>query len=440
MEQHNRPSRREFFRKSVAGSVAGIAAAGPAVSSTVLQANDTVRLGLIGCGPQGTNDLLQCLKAPKTAAVALCDVDPARLRGALKKSGGKADTYSDYRRIIERDDIDAVIVGTPDHWHAIPALQAMRAGKDVYLEKPIAHTIEEGQLLVTAARQHKRIVQVGLQQRSGAIFQEAVKIVRSGKIGKVTVARCLNAWNVIAGARSGRSLPIGNPPDSEAPEGVDYDMWLGPAPRRPFNPNRFHWNYIYYWDYSGGMLLTWGVHLVDIVLLAMDVKGPEAATVSGGKYVVEDSRDTPDTAEVLFDFPRFTLTYSCRHANQFPMGSPQAGHAIQFLGTDATLLLDRGGYRIIPEGEKAEPVKSPEGLSGGNGPHQREFIECVRSRKTPSCDILEGHRSTLTMQLANISYRTGRKIHWDPEKEQIVNDPGAAGFLTKQYRSPWSLV
>lgn len=423
----------------MAGSAAGMASAGPAISSSVVAANDTVRLGLIGCGPQGKNDALHCLKAPKTAVVALCDVDPARLRGAFEKTGGKADTYSEFERIIERKDIDAVIVATPDHWHAIPALQAMRAGKDVYLEKPVAHTVQEGQLLVETARQYKRIVQVGLQQRSGTVFQEAVKLVRSGKIGKVSVAHCFNAWNVTPGG-NGRALPIGNPPDSEPPEGVDYDRWLGPAPKRPFNPNRFHWNYIYFWDYCGGMLLTWGVHLVDIVLWTMGVKGPQAVTVSGGKYVLQDARETPDTAEAIFDLPHFTLTYSCRHANRFPMGSRLLDHGIQFLGNQATLLLDRGGYQIIPDGEKPEPVVSPQGLTNGNGPHQMEFIECIRSRKPPVCDIFEGHRSTTTMQLANISYRTGRKIHWDVDKEQIINDPGASVLLSKQYRSPWSLV
>ena len=309
----------------------------------------------------------------------------------------------------------------------------MRCGKDVYLEKPVTHTIEEGQLLVATARQFQRVVQVGLQQRSGTLFQQAVKLVRSGKIGKVTVANCFNAWNVMTRDGTGRSLPMADPPDSEPPEGVDYDMWLGPAPKRPFNPNRFHWNYIYYWDYCGGMLLTWGVHLVDIVLLAMDVKGPQAVTVSGGNYVVEDKRETPDTAEAIFDFPRFTLTYSCRHANRFPMGSRRLDHGIQFLGSQATLLLDRGGYQIVPEGEKPEPVVSAEGLDSGGGAHQQEFVECV-------CDMLEGHRSTATMQLANISYHTGRKIHWNVEKEQIINDPGAARFVAKQYRAPWSLV
>jgi predicted dehydrogenase len=439
MSEHAQATRREFFGWSAAAAGAGTVAAVPAVSSTILNANDTIRLGLIGCGPQGKNDLFQCLKAPKTAVVALCDVDPARLRGTLEKSGGKVDTYADFRRVLDRKDIDAVIVATPDHWHAIPALQAIRSGKDVYLEKPVGHTVREGQLLVETARRHQRIVQVGLQQRSGGVFQEAARLVRSGKIGQVSEAHCFNTWNMTPGG-TGRALPIGNPPDSDPPEGVDYEMWLGPAPKRPFNPNRFHWNYIYFWDYSGGMTIAWGVHLVDIVLWIMQVKGPRAVAVSGGKYVLRDARETPDTLQAVFDFPGFTLTYSCRHANRFPMGSRWLDHGIQFLGTRATLLVDRTGYQIIPEGEKPEPVSSPEGLSGGNGPHQQDFLDCVRSRKTPACEILEGHRSTVAMQLANIAFRTNRKVHWDPDNEKIAGDPGAAALLSKQYRPPWSLV
>ena len=410
----------------------------PAVSSNPLGANDTVRLGLIGCA-RGKHNLRCCLEAPNTEVVALCDVDSARLAGTLKEIGGKPDTYGDFRRIIDRQDIDAVIIATPDHWHAIPALQAIRAGKDVYLEKPIGHTIYEGQILVETARAHKRVVEVGLQQRSGTIFQEAVKLVNSGEIGKVSVVRCFNAWNQWVGG-SGRSRGIGKPPDCDPPEGVDYDMWLGPAPKRPFNPNRFHWNYIYYWDYSGGMLMAWGVHLVDIALWAMKVKGPEAVTTSGGTYILTDSRETPDTAEAIFEFPDFTMIYSCRHATAFPMGSRRLDHGIQFFGSQATLLVDRSGYQIIPEGEKnPEPVLSPPELNSGEGVHQRRFIECVRSREAPVCDILEGHRSTTALQLANISYHTGRKIFWNAEKEQIINDADAARRIGKEYRAPWSL-
>src|SRR5262249_31105835 len=200
------------------------------------------------------------------------------------------------RRIIDRKDIDAVIIATPDHWHVIPALQAMQSGKDVYLEKPIGHTIHEGQLMVETARERQRIVQVGLQQRSGTIFTAAMKVVRSGQIGKVSLVHCWNAWNDKVNYTGGyRQLK--NAKDANPPDGVDYDMWLGPAPKRPFNPDRYNGTYLYYWDYSGGMAITWGIHLVDTVMQIMNVEGPSSVAASGGKYIFNDSRDTPDTLE-----------------------------------------------------------------------------------------------------------------------------------------------
>ncbi len=432
-------TRRQFFMSSAAGLSAGVAAVESRAWSSPRGANDTVRLGLIGCGPQGTGDLARCLKDPKAQAVALCDVDESRLGQAMKRIGGKLDTYKDFRRVLDRNDIDAVIVATPDHWHAIPALQALSSGKDIYLEKPVGHTIREGQLMVEAVRRHQRHVEVGLQQRSGTIFREAVELVQSGKIGKVSRVHCFNAWSLASGSGRGRSETLENLPDGPPPSGVDYDMWLGPAPKRPFNLNRFHWNYIYFWDYSGGMLLAWGVHLIDIVLWAMKAKAPRAVVTAGGKFAIQDPRETPDTAEMLFEFPDFVLTYSCRHATSFPAGSPRADHGIQFLGDQATLLVNRFGYQIVPEAEQGEPVVSSKDLDNGAGRHQLGFIESVRSRQAPVCSIEDGHRSSTACQLANISYRTGRKILWNPEKEQIINDQEASRFLSKKYREPWSL-
>jgi predicted dehydrogenase len=432
-------TRRQFFMSSAAAVSAGVASAKLRPGSAPRGANDTVRLGLIGCGPQGTGDLVRCLKDPKTQAVALCDVDESRLGQALKRIGGTPDTYKDFRRVLDRKDIDAVIVATPDHWHAIPALQALRSEKDVYLEKPVGHTVREGQLLVEAVRRHQRIVEVGLQQRSGTIFREAVEWVQSGEIGKVSRVHCFNAWSPASTAGGGRSETLENLPDGPPPSGVDYDMWLGPAPKRPFNPNRFHWNYIYFWDYSGGMLLAWGVHLIDIVLWAMKVKAPRAVITAGGKFVIQDPRETPDTAETLFEFPDFLLSYSCCHATSFTAGSPRADHGIQFRGDRATLLVNRFGYQIVPEGGRTEAIVGSKDLDNGAGRHQLGFIESVRSRKAPVCSIEDGHRSTTACQLANISYRTGRKILWNAEKEQIINDREASRFLSKKYRSPWSL-
>lgn len=438
MKQRALSSRRQFLRAS--------ATAGVLVAPTLLSGkdpNDTVRLGLIGCGPRGSYDATQCLTATKTSLVAVCDVDPARIDRTLKRVGGRPEAYSDFRRILDRKDVDAVIVATPDHWHCIPTLQAIHAGKDVYLEKPVGHTIEEGQVLVEAIRQQDRVVQVGLQQRSGTLFQEACQLVQSGKIGKVTQAHCINVWNANSDPKGSRGLSIGTPPDGEPPQGVDYDLWLGPAPKRPFNPNRFHWNYIYFWDYSGGMIIGWGVHLIDIVLWALRAKGPRAVSIAGGKFLFDDMRETPDTAEAVWDFPNFILSYSCRHGNAFPSGGRRVDHGIQFLGSEATLLVDRKGYQIIPEKEKPEPVVSAEEVdplaAQGEGTHHRAFIDCIRTRKQPPCDIVEGHRSTTTLHLANIAYRTGTRITWDPETERIVDNPKAAQLVSKQYRRPWSL-
>jgi predicted dehydrogenase len=433
-------TRRHFLLSSTSAAIASSArAASPPARTSAIGANDTVRLGLIGCGPRGTGDLFRCLKEPNTQAVALCDVDDGRIAQAVERIGVKPDIYHDFRRVIDRADIDAVIVGTPDHWHAIPALAALRAGKDVYLEKPVGHTIHEGQVLVEESRKHKRIVEVGLQQRSGTIFQEAIRLVQSGQIGKVSRVHCFNAWNAVAAPGTGRSQILENLPDGPAPPGVDFDLWLGPAPKRPFNPNRFHWNYIYFWDYSGGMIIAWGVHLIDIVLLAMKSAGPTAVTTSGGKFVLNDARETPDTAEVMFEFPEYTLTYSCRHATSFCQGGSRADHGIQFWGDQATLLVNRFGYQIIPEREGAEPSAGAKDLDNGEERHQRGFVSAVRSRKAPVCSIEEGHRSTTACQLANISYRTGRKIRWDPAREVIVGDSEASRYLTKEYRAPWVL-
>ncbi len=422
--------RREFVKTSVA------AALWPQAS--VLGANDTIRLALIGCSGQGVGDLRDCLKAPNTKAVALCDVDQTQLAKAAQRIGGNVETTADFRRILDRKDIDAVIIATPDHWHAIPAIQALQSGKDLYLEKPIGHTIREGQLLVKAAADSPRVVSVGLQQRTGTLFLKAREIIQSGQLGKVSHVHCWNAWNDQANFegsyRQLKKIANGLPP-----AGVDYDFWLGPAPRREFNANRYNGTYLYYWDYSGGMTITWGVHLIDSAMHLMKAEAPLNVTATGGKYVMADDRDTPDTAEQIFEFPDFILTYSCRHANAFTSGSPASDHGLQFFGTQGTLLLNRDGYQIITEGKKPETIKSIAGLDAGWGTHQRNFIECLRSRRSPNSTMLEGHRATTACQLANIAYRTQRKIRWDATKEQIIGDAAASRMMTKQYRAPWTL-
>src|SRR5215467_7537486 len=420
-----------------------------ALAAAALGANDSIHVGLIGCGGRGRSLLELFQTDPSCRIAAICDVDRGRLEETHASLSPPPEAYSDFRRLLDRKDIDAVIVATPDHWHASPALDAMRVGKDVYLEKPIGHTVEEGAALVAEAERGSRLLEVGLQQRSGTLFADAARVIQNGTLGKISLVHCLNVWNqsesgsldytILRPAHS-RSHGLGHPPDTNPPPGVDYDFWLGPAPKRHFNPNRFHWNYLYFWDYSGGMVITWGVHMLDSVRHLLGLGWPKAVAASGGRYVLDDMRETPDTLVAAFDYPNLTVTCSVQHANAFPWGNPRLDHGIQILGTKGTMLLTRAGYQILPEGSQATVRQSEARLDAGDGPHQMRFLESIRSRKPPVCGIREAHISTASLQLANISYRTGRKIVWDEAQLRISGDPDAERYLKKEYRHPWSLT
>jgi predicted dehydrogenase len=342
-------SRRDFLRKagSAAAGVA-LAQAGGALRAATVSPNEKIIMGIIGVGGMGTADMNYFRANPDVEFAAVCDVDKDRLEQAVDKAGGKATPYHDFRKLLERKDIDAVIVATPDHWHALATITACQAGKDVYCEKPVATSIGEGRAMVNAARRYSRVVQIGTQQRSGAHFQRAVEIVRSGMLGNIMLCRAWNAENLLPEG-------IGNPPDCNPPPELDYDMWLGPAPKRPYNPNRSHYKFRYFWDYAGGKLTDWGTHLIDILHWGTGADGPLAVAASGGKYVVPDNRETPDTLEVVYDYPGFTLVYSFRGANEREMDGHSYG--MQFHGTKGTLFVDRGGFEVFPEEESGiQPV------------------------------------------------------------------------------------
>jgi predicted dehydrogenase len=345
--------------------------------------------------------------------------------------------------VLDRKDIDAVIIGTPDHWHALQTVLACEAGQDVYVEKPISVCIGEGRKMVDAARKHRRIVQVGTQQRSGRHFQQAAELVKSGRLGKVTQVR---TWNFGNEAPDG----IGNPPDSDPPPDLDWDLWLGPAPKRPFNPNRFgvspeRWStFRWFWDYAGGMMTDWGVHWLDIVQMAMGVDAPESVAAVGGKFALRDNRETPDTLLASFQYPGFICTYENRSANAGALNGK--GNGMLFHGTDATMFLDRQGFEIVPEKrktgdttvERTEAMKVESSNSHAQD-HLLDFIDCVKTRRTPIADIEIGHRSTTTALLGTIAYRTGRRIQWDAARERIIGDKDAERYLMREYRRPWKL-
>ena len=435
--RENKPSltRREFLKKS-----AGLAALGMSAASIFDEAraqqepiptrspNEKIVLGLIGCGGMGRGDMRDILATGMTEVAAVCDPDQSRLDDTMKELEGKATPYKDFRALLERKDIDAVIVGTPDHWHALPTIYACQAGKDVYVEKPLSHNLVEGRAMVTAARRYGRVVQMGTQQRSGTHFQKAVEIVRSGVLGPISLCR---AWNVSNEAPGG----IGNPPDSDPPPGLDYDLWLGPAPKRPYNPNRCHYLFRWFWDYAGGMITDWGTHLLDILLWGMNAEYPSAVSASGGKFVLQDNRDTPDTMEVTYEFPNFVIVYSSRKA--CGRGMDGAGYGMQFHGSNGTLFVDRGGFQVYPEGDRMQPIVC--GGSDQHYPHCVNFVECVKSRERPICDVEIGHRSTSLPHLGNVALHVGRKLHWDGQNERIIGDEAANRLLSRPYRAPWTL-
>jgi predicted dehydrogenase len=446
-------SRRKFIQQSVtAGAIAGAGLLGnpsalaqsAASVNKIAGANDRIRVGLIGCGGQGRNDLIKMLRIKNIECVALCDVDDNQVgvvRKAVDEQAGQKPAFAtrDFRKLLEQKDVDAVIIGTPDHWHALPTIMACEAGKDVYVEKPLSISIGEGRSMVNAARKYNRIVQMGTQQRSATHYAAAIDYVKSGKLGKIRVVKTW-AYQDWMG-----NIPVA--PDSEPPASVDYDMWLGPATKRPFNKNRFHFNFRWYWDYSGGLMTDWGAHMIDIANWGMGVKAPDSAMSVGGKFgFPDDAEETPDTQQVLWSFPNFSMVWE--HATAIGRGPEARDHGVAFHGNNGTLIVDRGGWEVHAETErngnrrayKMMPMpRQPAGNEDYHFLHVKNFVDCVKSRKLPISDVEVGHNSMIACHLGNIAYRLGRQVRWDAENEKVIGDAEAAKFITRDYRAPWKL-
>ena len=429
-------SRRSFIKNAATGAGAAAAVLVGTSKTTWAGANDRVRVAVIGINGRGRSHLGAYTEMDNVDVVTLCDVD-SRLFNARAKEfftrAGKPEPKmeQDIRKVLEDKDVDAISIATPNHWHSLATVWACQAGKDVYVEKPLGHNIAEGRAIVAAAEAGKRIVQIGLQQRSGPHFIEAVRRIRAGELGKVS---CVHAWN--AWSTTGMGGDLGNPPDeARAPEGIDYDRWLGPAPLRPFNPRRLHFSFYFWWDYAGGMVSDWGVHLFDIVLWAL---GSDILSVAatGGRHVFKDCRETPDTVDAVFECPDYIMAYSMRHGSGFPYHGAM-DHGIMFFGTKAMLRIDRASFEIFPEGarEPALTVKD----QGQDQHHKLDFLAAVRSRKKPAADALCGHLAAIPGHLANISLRVGRKLVWDPKTETIAGDREASALLAREYRAPYTL-
>ncbi|NLX15272.1 MAG: Gfo/Idh/MocA family oxidoreductase [Phycisphaerales bacterium] len=415
------------------------------------EANERLTIGVIGCGGMGRYNMDCMQRTGQCDVAAVCDIDRQQAertaaRSAELAGGHTPEIVPHYQRILDRKDIDIVIIATPDHWHAIQFLNACAAGKDIYCEKPCCHNIREGRRMVDATKKYGRVVQIGTLQRSQQHFQEARDFIQQGKLGKITMTHTYTYENE-------SPQGMGNAPDSEPPSGVDYNEWLGPAPLRPFNSRRFHGSWRWYFDYAAGMVGDWNVHLQDIIQWVMRTPYPVSVNTEGGHYVLEDDRDTSDTMQTVYDFGSYVQTFSMRKASGKPWYVP-GGHGMDFYGTNGMLHLSRSGWRI--EGDEVNwsdrdnhELRTPNFEAKGRTvyePHVQDFIDCVRTRKTTIAPIEEHYPIVVACHLANVSYLAKHKIFWDREKELCfkdrkltVLDQEANEYLGREYRKGYEL-
>ena len=423
--------RREFLKRTSAAALTSSSFTG-----RVRGANDRVRVGVIGVGNRGRAHLGIALAQPGAEVAWVSDVYQPRVDSARETTRYRARGTRDFREVLADKSVDAVAIATPCHWHAYMAVEASKAGKDVYVEKPVCLGVDEGRKMVQAARKYGRIVQVGLQQRAAPHFRKAVEMVRAGALGTVTFCR---TWNYTLLPERG----MGKFTDSEPLAGLDWDMWTGPAEKRPFNmqywflPEKPDARFSYFWAYGGGMATDWAVHLMDIVQMAFDEQMPGAITALGGKFWLKDDRDTPDTLQIAFEYPRFLAVYENRWGSSDPLFGQSYGTS--FHGSRGTLFVNRGGFRVVPEKDSGLAASEEKAAPGDSTVDMwANFLECVRTRRRPICDIEIGYRSTATCILGNGALLSRRQVGWDSRAETISPE-SAAKFCNREYRPPWKL-
>jgi predicted dehydrogenase len=399
--------------------------------------NNEIGVALIGCKGMGWSNLASMLKIPEVKCIALCDVDENVLRqraAELDKINIKPSLHGDYRKVLELKEVDVVIIGTPDHWHCLMMVDACAAGKDVFVEKPASNSIGEAAIMVAAAKKYNRLVQVNQWQRSQQHFKDAIAYVQGGKLGTIAQTKTwmYNGHGILPAA--------GNTP---VPAGVDYNSWLGPAPKREFNPNRFHYNFRWYWDYAGGLMTDWGVHLIDMVLFGMQASAPKKITALGGHIAYpNDARETPDTQTAIYEFGAFQMIWEHTMGRQY--GLYGMGHGIAFVGNNGTLLLNRGGWEVRPETEnktpKLEAVSWQKSQDSGLDLHTKNFIEALQNRNAAllNCPIEAGAMVAQVSHMGNVALRTGRQIAWDDTAKKF-DDKQANELLTASYHNGWKL-
>ena len=423
----NAITRRRFVQSSAAATAL-------CALSRQVSANERVNMGVIGCRNRGTTVASHMLRSGDFNIAAFCDCDDAMLSKAMaddriKDISAKVKQEKDFRRLLDDQSLDGVIVAAPDHWHAAMTVMALDAGKHVYLEKPASFNIADGKAMVAAQeRHHEQIVHVGTQQRSGQHFMDAKAFIASGGLGKVAFCR--------ATFLSERHLvPI--VPNSAPPAGLDYDMWVGPAAMRPYNVELLHYNWHFMYDFGTGDMGNWGAHWLDVLRWLLDLNLPTSAAAYGGQFINRDAKEFPDTQTVLYQFPEMTMLWELRHWTRFMPGAG-VGNCCEIDGDKGSLLIHRGGWKFYPRDKEAK-VEEYKG-SDLDGAHVKNFAQAVRGEAKPTAPIVEGHKSAILCHLGNITARLNRSVAFDPAKESIIGDPEAEALMTREYRKPWNVV
>lgn len=424
-------SRREML--TIAASAAAFATSTSAMAATNRSPNEKVGVAVLGCG-RGAGLASWFAKLPDSQLVAVCDPDESRGQELCSKiaevSGKKPPYVSDFRTLLDRKDVDALAIATPDHWHAPATIMGCVAGKDIYVEKPASHNIAEGRLAIQAARKYERIVQHGTNLRGSPHYHEAAKLLKDGVIGKIMMVKAIN------NQKRGRVAPQ---PDTAVPAGVDYDLWQGPAPSRPFNRTRFHSSWHWLWDYGTGDLGNDGIHQVDIGRLLTGLKAPNAVSCSGAKLGSKgDAQETPDTMIVTWEYDDLLYVFEQRDFTPYRMQGHRNDNDNIIYGENGYMMIDRDGYRVFFKGERGPELQQP---WKDTPAHYQNFIDCVKNRQSKNllADIEEGHYSSLLCHLGNIAYRTGRRLQFDPGSETFLNDADANTYLSREYRRGFEL-
>jgi predicted dehydrogenase len=436
MDSKNAIPRRDVLSTAAAALTTSL------FTGNVRGANDRIAVGFIGLGAMGSGNLGYAMQLPEVEPAALCDVygpHLERAQVAAAKKGFKPKPVRDFREVLADKSIDAVCISTPDHWHAYMEVEACKAGKDVYVEKPACTYVDEGRMMVQAARKYNRVVQAGTMQRSGGYFRKAAELVAAGAVGDITYCHTFQSG-------SAKRAGWGNPPDGDPPADLDWEMWLGPAPKVPFNPNRWGVKittfptFRYFWDYAGGAMTDWGVHLIDPLHQCFGEVMPASVVALGAKYYVQDNTETPDTMQATFHYPKFLATYESRTCNPLPLFARGESAGTTIHGTDGTIFVNRSGCWVIPNksGAPEQAWEKDNEMRNMNVPHWKNWVACIKSREKPASDIETCVRSSTTCLLANLSMRFKSRIDWD-ERNWTVAQDAVKPHLAARYRSPWKL-